>query len=216
MREDRIEKAQSMKLYYASGTSSIGIRLLLEEIGLPFEDEHVDFSKRQQYEQSYIAINPKSKVPALLRDDGSVLTEFPVIAQWLARAFPAAHLLPDGLDRQTRVLESLEYMVATVHMQGFTRIFRPEYFNPDPAAADDVKAQGRQVVEKGFSFLEQAVEGPYLHGDFSIADAALFYLEHWVVARLGDPLPPRLDAHYRTMTGRPAVMQAITGDRRPH
>ena len=54
-----------------------------------------------------------------MRDDGSVLTEYPAIAYWLARTNPDKKLLPDDVDAQARALEALDYAVATVHMQGF-------------------------------------------------------------------------------------------------
>jgi glutathione S-transferase len=65
-----------MKLYYAPGTSAMGIRILLAEIGRPYEVATLDFSMREQYRPTFTAINPKSKVPTVVRDDGTVLTEF--------------------------------------------------------------------------------------------------------------------------------------------
>ncbi len=73
-----------MKLYYAPGACSIGIHILLEEIGLPYDLERVNLQQGEQYKPAYTAVNPKSKVPTLVRDDGSVLTEYPAIAYWLA------------------------------------------------------------------------------------------------------------------------------------
>ena len=86
-----------MKLYYMPGACSIGIHVLLEEIGKPYDVHKVDGAKQEQYGPDFVALNPKSKVPTLQRDDGSVLTEFPAIAVWLARKNPEAALLPaDG------------------------------------------------------------------------------------------------------------------------
>jgi glutathione S-transferase len=79
-----------MKLYSAPGTSALGIRILLEEIGRPYEVAMLDFSVRQQCHPAFIAINPKSTVPTLIRDDGTVLTEFGAIARWLSRIYPEA------------------------------------------------------------------------------------------------------------------------------
>ena len=93
--------------------------MLLEEIGKPYEASPVNLREGAQYKPEFTAINPKSKVPTLERDDGSVLTEFPAIAYWLARTNPDANLLPDDLDGQARALEAMDYVVATMHMQGF-------------------------------------------------------------------------------------------------
>ena len=39
----------------------------------------------------------------------------------------------------------MDYIVATVHMQGFTRIARPGNFSPNEADADKVRARGREI-----------------------------------------------------------------------
>ena len=109
-----------------------------------------------------------------MRDDGSVLTEFPAIAYWLARTNPEAKLLPDDAEAQARALEAMDYVVATMHMQGFTRMFRPGNFSPNAADEDAVKARGREIFEKGLAVMDKALAGKdYIVGAFSIADAAL-------------------------------------------
>ena len=47
-----------MKLYYAPGACSIGIHVLLEEIGMPYEKQIVNFKNAEQYLPEYAAINP--------------------------------------------------------------------------------------------------------------------------------------------------------------
>ena len=199
-----------MKLYYSPGSCALGIHLLLEEIGAPYETHAVKFAEKEQYSPAFTAINPKNKVPALLRDDGSVLTEFPAIAYWLARSNPAAGLLPDAIEAQTHAFEYLDYCVATLHMQGFARIFRPENFSTDPSGEAASKARGKEMVGKGFAIMDQALAGKeYLVGSFSIADAALFYVEFWAAARVKLELPPNCAAHYQRMLARPAVQRMV-------
>ena len=105
-----------MKLYYMPGACSIGIHVLLEEIGKPYDLQKIDGAKQEQYGPDFVKINPKSKVPTLVKDDGSVLTEFPAIATWLARKNPDKGLLPSDPDSEARVLEALDYVVSTMHM----------------------------------------------------------------------------------------------------
>ena len=83
-----------MKLFYAPGACSIGIHVLLEEIGKPYEPVLLNTKEGAQFKQEFTSINPKSKVPTLQRDDGSVLTEYPAIAYWLAASNPEAGLRP--------------------------------------------------------------------------------------------------------------------------
>jgi glutathione S-transferase len=198
-----------MKLYYAPGACSIGIHVLLEEIGKPYEAERVNLQQGEQYQPGFTGVNPKSKVPTLVRDDGSVLTEFPAIAYWLARTNPHANLLPDDIDQQARVLELLDYAVATVHMQGFGRLFRASGFTPNAADEEAVKARGKEIAERGFALISKALEGKdYAVGKFSIADAAIFYVEFWS-KRLGVTLPANSAAHLDRMLARPAVQRTL-------
>lgn len=198
-----------MKLYYAPGVCSIGIHVLLEEIGKPYELEAVNLREGGQYKPEFTAVNPKSKVPTLVRDDGSVQTEYPAIAYWLARTNPFCNLLPDDIDLQARALEITDYCVATVHMQGFTRMFRPANFAPNAADEDAVKARGKEIIEKGFASLEKALAGKeYAVGPFSIADSAMFYVEFWA-GRVGISLPPNCAAHFERMKARPSVQRTL-------
>jgi glutathione S-transferase len=203
------QRRATMKLYYAPGACSIGIHVLLEEIGKPYDAERVNLQQGEQYKPPFTSVNPKSKVPTLVRDDGSVLTEFPAIAYWLARTNPFANLLPDDIDLQTKALELTDYAVATIHMQGFMRQFRPANFTPSAADEEAVKTRGKELAEKGFALLDKALEGKdYAVGKFSIADAAVFYVEFWA-KRLGLPLPANSAAHLDRMLGRPAVQRVL-------
>jgi glutathione S-transferase len=198
-----------MKLYYAPGACSIGIHVLLEEIGKPYEAERMNLQQGEQFKPPFSAVNPKSKVPTLARDDGSVLTEFPAIAYWLAKTNPSANLLPDDVDLQTRALELTDYAVATVHMQGFGRQFRPSNFTPNAADEDAVKARGKEIAEKGFTLIDKAMNGKdYAVGKFSVADAAIFYVEFWS-KRVGMTLPSNCATHLDRMLARPAVQRVM-------
>jgi glutathione S-transferase len=199
-----------MKLYYAPGVCSIGIHVLLEEIGKPYDLETVNLREGAQYQPQFTTVSAKSKVPALQRDDGSILTEFPVIATYLAKTNPQAKLIPQDLESEVRAAEAMEYVVATMHGQGFARIFRPGNFGP-AEQEEQVKARGKEMVEKGFAILDKALAGKkYVGGDeLSIGDTAVFYVEFWGAGRLGMTLPPNVAAHYERMKSRPAVQRVM-------
>ncbi len=202
-----------MKLLMAPGACSLGIHILLEEIGRPYEAETVNLREGGQFQPGFTQINPKSKVPTLIRDDGSVLTEFPAIAFWLARSNPQAKLLPDDADAQARALEAMDYVISTMHMRGFTMIFRPEMFAGPNGDTEGVKARGTEMFTRGLALMNDALAGKeYLLGPFSIADAALFYVEFWGAARLKLALPPNCAAHYARMLARPAVARVMAAE----
>jgi glutathione S-transferase len=194
-----------MKLYMTPGSCSTGIHILLEEIGVPFEAYIVSLPAGDHRKPEYLAINPKATIPTLVRDDGTALTEFQAIAWWLARRYPKSRLLPEDAEGETRVIECLAYCVGTLHMQGYARIFATEHFTVNAADGETVKARGHEIVAQGFAILNELLAGrDYLAGDYSIADAALFYLEFWA-DKLKIPLPENCQAHYRRMLKRPAV-----------
>jgi len=199
-----------MKLMYSPGACSVGIHVLLEEIGKPYEAQLVNLREGGQFKPDFTAVNPKSKVPTLVRDDGSVLTEYPAIAFWLARSNPDKKLLPEDVESQTRGIEALDYAVATIHMQGFSRLFRASNYTPNPADEDKVKERGKEIVEKGYAVLDKALAGKdYVAGSFSIADSALFYVEFWGGKRMNMKLPPNCEAHLNRMLARPAVQRVM-------
>nr|MBL8412673.1 glutathione S-transferase N-terminal domain-containing protein [Dechloromonas sp.] len=197
------------KFYMTPGSCSTGIHILLEECGLVFEAHLVNLLAGDQYKKDYLAINPKGSVPALVLDDGTALTEFTEIAWWLALSYPKRKLLPEGIAEEVRVLGLMNYAVNTLHAQGFARIFTTERFAPSSCDHESVKAQGRQLIDKGFAIVDRELAGrDYLADHFTIADAALFYVEFWAV-RIDIPLPDNCAAHYRRMLTRPAVRQVL-------
>src|SRR5271168_3177547 len=201
-----------MKLFYAPGACSIGIHVLMEEVGKPYEGIAVSLREGAQFKPEFTSVNPKSKVPAVVDDEGTVRTEFPAIAYWLARTNPFANLLPDNIDLQARALELMDYCVATVHMQGFARIFRAPNFTPTASDEPAIKARGTEIAEKGFSELDKALAGKeYAVGPFSIADSALFYVEYWA-GRVGIKLPDNCAAHLDRMLKRPAVERTLKAE----
>ncbi len=202
-----------MKLYYAPGACSIGIHVLLEEIGKPYEAVAVNLREGAQFKPDFTGVNPKSKVPTLVRDDGSVQTEYPAIAFWLASTNPAAGLLPGTPEAQARALEATDYCVATLHMQAFSRIFRPGNFAPTEADHPAVQAKGEELFQKGLGLMDQALAGQeWIAGDYSFADSALFYVSFWWNGRLGKELPANVAAHYARMRARPAVQRTLQAE----
>lgn len=196
-------------LYFTPGSCSVGIRIVLEEIGEPYETVATDLRGGEQHSPAYKAVSAKSKIPALRRADGSVLTEFPAIAWWLARSHPQSGLIPADPEGEARALEAMDYVVSTIHMQGFARMARPGNFSPNVAEHPAVIARGKEIFTNGLAVMNTALAGrDYVTGAFSLADAALFYVEFWSFPRAGVPLPPHCAAHHQRMLARPSV-QAV-------
>lgn len=198
-----------MKFYMTPGSCSTAIHIILEELEEIFEVYIVNLPAGDHFKPDYVAINPKSTIPTLVRNDGAALTEIQAIAFWLARTHPRAGLWPEDAESETRALEAMAYIVGTIHGQGFARIFATGAFTRNPADQDGVRALGRDIVEKGFGILDAALDGKtYVAGAFSVADPILFYVTFWA-DKLGIALPANLLAHYRRMLARPAVLRVL-------
>jgi glutathione S-transferase len=72
-----------MKLYLTPGACSLADHIPMQEAGLQFDRIRVDLETRQtEGGEDYGAINPKGYVPALMLDDGQLLTENVAILAW--------------------------------------------------------------------------------------------------------------------------------------
>lgn len=164
-----------MKLYFAPGTCSLAAHIALCETGLPHELVRVSTKTHQTADGGdYYKINPKGQVPVLELDDGSRLTEGPVIIQYLADRAGNTDLMPAaGTMARYRVMEWQNYVGAEIH-KSFSPIFNPAF---DAAA----KEAAKQVLRRKFEWLDSQLDGrTFLTGEtFTGADAYLFAVSNW-------------------------------------
>ena len=193
-------------LCYAKKTCSIGIHVLMEEIGLDYDLKIVDFSKGEQKTPEYKALNPKGKVAALVRDDGSVLTEYAAIAMWLAMTNPEKNLLPTDPEGMARTIDATDFILGTVHMLSWRLWRRPDAYSDNPEEHEQLKARGKAAMMAALDVVDAQLEGKdFLMGDFTIADTALYYNEYWAADVAGWDLPPNVKAHFERMKTRDSV-----------
>lgn len=85
-------------LYYAPDNASLIVRLVLEELGLPYLTRLVDRTKREQDSPAYRAVNPSGLIPALETPAG-ILTETAAILLWLSETHGALAPAPGSPER---------------------------------------------------------------------------------------------------------------------
>lgn len=187
-----------MKLFLAPGFSSLAAHIALLEAGLSFGIAEVDLeTKRLADGGAYLDVNPKGQVPALMFDDGQVLTENVAILAWAADRAP--HFAPPGDLGRYRLLEMLGFIASEIHKRF------PIYFSlPEDAA----EAVARDVVQR-FGFVAPRLERGYLFGEaFSAADAYLFVMARGAL-ELGFPLGQSFEDYLARIEARPAVQSAL-------
>jgi len=198
-----------MQLYFSPGACSLASHIALREAGLPFDLKRTDTkTKKLEDGSDYYAVNSKGSVPALRLDNGQVLTEGPVILQYVADQKPESGLAPmNGSIERYRLQEWLNFITSEVH-----KTFSPLF---NPAADASVKAYTTQNLEKKFDWLDKQLAGKqFLTGDkFTIADAYLFVVANWsnfVGIDLGRW--PALKEFQARVAARPKVQEALAAE----
>lgn len=198
-----------MKLYYAPGACSLAPHIVLRETGLPFTLVKVDTARHVLDDGSDLhAINSKGQVPVLELDDGTRLTEGPVIAQYIADHARAQGLMPAaGTLARYRVLEWQNYITSELH-KSFTPLFHADL----DASAKKVLAA---VLRKKLQWLDGQLAGRrYVTGEtFTAADAYLFVVLGWarfVQIDLKDL--QHVQAFLAQVAARPAVREALRAE----
>ncbi|MDH3993817.1 MAG: glutathione S-transferase N-terminal domain-containing protein, partial [Gammaproteobacteria bacterium] len=78
-----------MKLYtYDPAPNPRRLALFMQHKGIEIESQQIDMMSAEQLGDDYLAINPEATVPALVLDDGSVLTEVVGICTYLEELYP--------------------------------------------------------------------------------------------------------------------------------
>jgi len=80
-------------LYYSPQTRATGARVLLEELGAPYDLHVLNMKAGEQRQPAYLAVNPLGKVPAI-GHRGELVTEQVAIFIYLGDLFPQARLTP--------------------------------------------------------------------------------------------------------------------------
>jgi glutathione S-transferase len=198
-----------MKLYYSPGACSLSPHIVSREAGIDLELEQVDIrEKKTKSGKDFWSINPKGQVPVLEIDGGQLLTEGPVIVQFLADGKGATGLVPAaGTADRYRVLEWLNFVASELH-KTYGPLFRP-------TTPEDFKKQSRENLGKRFDVLDKQIAGKnYLTGDtFTAADAYLFVVLRWS-PRVEIDLSkwPNIKAYVDRVAARPKVQEALKAE----
>ena len=189
-----------MKLFYVPGVCSLSPHIVLREMGADFQLDKVDRkTKVAESGVDYNKLNPKSYVPALQLDDGTLLTEGASILMYLADQPGGEKVAPRPGSRERYKMQEWLVFIATELHKNFSPLF---WKTPDPVF--------RERLAKRFEVVADTLEKqPYLLGEkFSAADAYLFTILRWA-ARVDLPLPPALQRFMERMKARPAVADAL-------
>jgi len=199
-----------MKLYFSPGACSAASHIVLRELGLPFDIEKINNkTKVTASGADFYKINPKGYVPALQLDDGSVLTEGPVIMQYLADKKPEAGLVPaNGTMERYRLQEWMGFINSELH-KSYSPLFRAD--TPEQTKQSSIEKIGNRL-----DFIEANLKGKeYLVGNhLTVADIYLYVVVGWS-GHVGVNLDkwPAVKAHQARIGARPSAQAAQAAEK---
>jgi glutathione S-transferase len=203
-----------MKLYtYDPAPNPQRLALFLKYKGIELETHQIDMMQAEQLSEEYRAINPACTVPALVLDDGTVMTEVIGICHYLESLHPEKPLMGTTALEKAQVISWCHKLFLTAFMAiaDILRNTSPGMANrglPGPLNLPQIPAlaeRGKMRLEHAWETLEEAVPGEgWLAGDhFSQADIDLHVcagFSGWVKSK-----PPESCSNLHAYLGRVAA-----------
>ena len=193
-------------LHYMPQTRAAGTRIILEELGAPYDLHVMNMKAGENRERGYLSINPLGKVPAI-EHRGKLVTEQIAIAIYLGDLFPQAGLTPavDDPDRGP-YLRWLVYYAAC-----FEPALMDKFRNVDPGP---ITQSVYGTYDLMLDTLEGALSnGPYILGDrLSLADIQWGVALRWTMMFGIVPERPRFVEYRDRLIARPAFAKVWNED----
>ncbi|MCC5652587.1 glutathione S-transferase N-terminal domain-containing protein [Nostoc sp. XA013] len=181
--------------------------VMLEEVELPYNVHKIDITTQQQFTPEYIAINPNSKIPAIVdQETGIKVFESGAILIYLAEK--TGKLLPTEQKSRFQVLQWLMFQMGGVGPM-FGQLKHFKCFAPEklPYAIERYEKETLRI----YGVLDkQLQDNEFICGNYSIADVATY---PWVAIYefLGLTLDnyPNLKRWVEIVQQRPAVQRGM-------
>lgn len=181
--------------------------IILEEVELPHNVHKIDITKNDQFTPEYIAINPNSKIPAII-DQETGITVFESGAILIYLAEKTGKFLPTDQKGRFQVLEWLMLQMGSIgpmfgQMNHFKR-FAPEKI---PYA---IQRYEKETLRLYGVLDKQLAEREFICGEYSIADIATYpWVAIYELQGLTLDNHPNLKRWVETVQQRPAVQRGM-------
>ena len=176
------------KLYYAAGTASMGIRVLLEEIGAPYELIQTTTDRKKPRPTEQLKLNPNGWVPILLWE-GSAMYECAAITIFLCDRHNEANLAPAiNAPQRCLFLQTLVYFSSSIQI-AFQLDYHAYRFADMPEDEQSAQKRGCRRLKETWQVIDDQIgDNQWTLGDqFSAVDVYLFMLTTWLKTSRGHP-----------------------------
>jgi glutathione S-transferase len=186
-----------MKLYTMPNTCALAVHIVIKWTGLDIDVDVMPPGGSRL--PAYLAINRHGKVPALVLDDGRILTEAAAILPFIADFPPTSKL--GGADRveRARISEALGFMIGEVHSD-WTPHFAPQRYLSNEEGYPELERLTFERLAPQYKFLNDnlGAEHWFLFGRRTIADGYLYMLTRTADLMPGGLTPYPMLAEFRT------------------
>jgi glutathione S-transferase len=202
--------SRTITLFHAPHSRSGAVRILLEELGAPYDLQVVNLKANETRSPAFLARNPMGKVPAVLvEQDGveSLVTEQTAVMTWLADLYPDAHLAP-ALDDPQRgpYLRWMAFHGACFEPAVIDLALKRE---PAPLSMSPYGDYDTMLA----TLTAQLRAGPWLLGErFSAADILWGYALGWTTAFKLVPELPEVVGYIARLNARTATQRVTALD----
>ncbi len=208
-----------MKLYQSLGPNPMVARIFIAEKGLKVPRHQIDVMQQESRGADFLAINPAGQCPALVLDDGLVISETTAICHYLEELQPDPPLFGRTPAERAETL-MWSRRVTLQFTEPLTRSFYygelagmvGDHIRVIPEGAEGLKA----TAQDGLEWLESQLSGDFLAGSrFTLADIQLLAFVNFIpFLRPGEPLEglPKLFAWRGRVVSRPAVASTMAED----
>jgi GST-like protein len=204
---------QPMIDLYSWGTpNGRKVSIMLEEVGLPYAVHKVDIGKGDQFKPEFVAINPNSKIPAIVDSDGpdgKPISVFESGAILIYLAEKTGKLLPTAPRPRSEVLQWLMFQMGGVGpMFGQNHHFRR--FAPEKIPYG-IERYGKET-ERLYGVMDARL-GKVAHlagSDYSIADIATYpWVSRHDYQEIDFSRFPNVKRWFDALSARPAVQKGM-------
>jgi glutathione S-transferase len=209
------------RLHYAPDNASLIVRLVLEELRVPYQATLVDRARKGQQSPAYLRLNPNGLIPVLETPHGPVF-ETGAILLWLADTHHALAPAPDAADRGA-FLKWLFFTSNTLHADLRMTFYPETYVGPNLAAQTHLRRRLHDRLRRHLTLLDAAAaDAPgWLHPERPcVLDYYVACLMRWMALypvdgdrswfHLADTT--HLHAMLMALETRPAVIAAQTAE----
>jgi glutathione S-transferase len=199
-----------IKVHHARRARSVRVIWTLEELGVPYNLEPLEFSTAALRSPAYLKLHPLGQVP-VIEDDGLVMIESGAIVEYILEQHGEGRLAPAPRTAQRPAYLQWFHFGEAVIARHVSEIVRNRFGKTPETRVEAIVTDARERLREGLVVVDGALSGkPFIVGnDFTAADIMLSY--GITMAKIVGELPKEfvnVGTYLERLKGRPGYARA--------